>query len=164
MIGFTRAVLLMGACLVQAACYTVQAPDQTLRTPRMAGSPIVVSQTGAAALNSLRAQYGLAPVTPSPVLAQIAARHAGDMLANGFFSHVSSDGSTIVERMRTGGYGFCHAAENLARGQGRFDTVLRQWMTSPSHRANLLQRNVTEFGLVRAPGDLWVLVLGSPGC
>lgn len=37
-------------------------------------------------------------------------------------------------------------------------------MASPGHRRNILDGEVTEFGLVRGPGDLWVMVLGRAGC
>lgn len=123
-----------------------------------------VSTRGAPALNALRARHGLAPLGTDPVLARIARGHAQDMMTNSFFGHVSSDGRSIVERTRAQGYAFCHVAENLAMGQGDFDAVLAQWMTSPAHRRNVLHRNVDAFGLVRGPGNLWVLVLGRPGC
>lgn len=123
-----------------------------------------VSTRQAAALNGLRARHGLQSLGTDPVLSRIARGHAQDMMSNRFFGHVSSDGRTIVERTRQQGYAFCHVAENLAMGQPDFDAVIRQWMTSPSHRSNLLHPNVDDFGLIRGPGNLWVLVLGRPGC
>lgn len=123
-----------------------------------------VSEREAPALNALRARHGLGALNTDPVLAKIAQNHANDMINNGFFGHISSDGSTIVERTHAQGYAFCHVAENLAMGHQTFDHVMRQWMTSLSHRSNLLHENVDEFGLVQGPGNLWVLVLGRPGC
>ncbi len=69
-----------------------------------------------------------------------------------------------MDRSRAEGYAFCHVAENLAMGHQTFDHVMRHWMNSPSHRSNLLHENVDDFGLVQGPGNLWVLVLGRPGC
>jgi len=135
--------------------------------PNVTGGPTQlrdVSTREASALNALRAQYGRAALDTNAVLAAVARGHAEDMIANSFFGHVSSDGRTIVERSRGGGYDFCHVAENLAMGQISFEQVMQQWLGSPAHRRNLLENDVTEFGLVRAPGNLWVLVLGRPGC
>lgn len=123
-----------------------------------------VSPREASALNAIRARHGLGALTPNSVLARVARSHGQDMLENRFFGHVSSDGSTIVERTRAQGYDFCHVGENLAMGQRSFDQVLRHWMGSPTHRSNVLHKNVSSFGLVRGPGNLWVMVVGSPGC
>lgn len=153
------------AALALSGCQsTVDVATQTRASAPVAGQTQVVSAAGATSLNTLRAQYGLPALRPDATLGRIAEGHARDMMTNGFFGHVSSNGNTIVERTRAQGYGFCHVAENLAKGQRSFETVLQHWMTSPSHRSNVLHPNVTGFGLVRAPGDLWVLVLGSPGC
>lgn len=154
----------IAVCLTLAQCGTAQVTTGTIATPVGSGSPQTVSSSGAAALNAIRARHGLAPVRPDATLARVADAHARDMLANGFFGHTSSNGNTIVERAHAQGYRFCQIAENLARGQSGFDTVLRQWMGSPGHRRNVLHPDVTGFGLTRAPGNLWVLVLGSPGC
>ncbi len=42
--------------------------------------------------------------------------------------------------------------------------VIRAWMNSPGHRRNILNPKVTEFGVARAPGNYWVLVMARPGC
>lgn len=159
-----RHVLMILACLALTACIgtTVEPPG-----PNRAGGPRELTDVSArnlGAFNALRAQHGLPALGVDPKLVRIARRHGEDMLQNRFFGHVSSDGRTIVERTRQGGYRFCHVAENLAMGQDSFDAVLRQWMTSPAHRRNVLHRNVDDIGLVRGPGNLWVLVMGRPGC
>jgi len=150
-------VLPLAACLGEPSTpgvHTTGGPSQlTDVSPREAG-----------ALNALRARHGLGPLGTDATLARIARGHAQDMMSNQFFGHVSSDGGSIVDRTRAQGYAFCHVAENLAMGQPDFDAVMAQWMTSPSHRSNLLHPNVDDFGLIRGPGNLWVLVLGRPGC
>ncbi|MBP0481245.1 CAP domain-containing protein [Sagittula sp. M10.9X] len=115
-------------------------------------------------LNGLRAEQGLEPVVSSPRLEEAAKRHALDMARRGFFGHEGSDGSDVMARARRQGYGACTIAENLAQGQNTLTEVLGAWVQSPGHRANLLHPNIREYGLVRAPGDIWVLVLGADGC
>ncbi|MHA7874305.1 CAP domain-containing protein [Roseivivax sp.] len=115
-------------------------------------------------MTAFRARAGLGPLAPNPRLQAMAEAHARDLTRNARFSHIGSDGSDIAERARRAGYRFCRLAENLARGQGSIEAALRGWTTSPAHLQNLLLRDVTEAGLARAPGNLWVLVLARPGC
>ncbi|EBA09250.1 Allergen V5/Tpx-1 related protein [Sagittula stellata E-37] len=115
-------------------------------------------------LNGLRAEEGLDPVTASPRLEEAAKAHALDMARKGFFSHQGSDGSDIMARVRRQGYGACAVAENIAKGQTTLSEVLGDWINSPPHRDNMVNPEVREYGLVRAPGDVWVLVLGRDGC
>ncbi|HKL56277.1 MAG: CAP domain-containing protein [Roseovarius sp.] len=115
-------------------------------------------------LNTVRAQAGVGAVTPSAKLRKAAAAHARDLAASGAFSHQGSDGSQVGVRVRRTGYRYCFVAENLAKGQGSLEAVLKGWMGSKGHRRNMLSREAEEFALVRGPGNLWVMVLGRAGC
>lgn len=117
-----------------------------------------------AAINSLREASGRAPLTVSGALTRAAAAHAGDMARSDRFSHTGRDGSSVGDRVRRQGYGYCFVAENIARGQAAPDEVLGDWMASPGHRRNLLDPRATGFALVRGPGRIWVMVLGRDGC
>jgi uncharacterized protein YkwD len=115
-------------------------------------------------LNAYRSDKGMPGLSVSPRLTRAAAAHAADMAARGFFSHSGSDGGGIGDRVRAQGYGFCFVAENIAKGQGSLEQVLNGWASSEGHNRNMLAREAREFGLVRGPGNLWVMVLGRPGC
>lgn len=115
-------------------------------------------------LNGMRAEQGLSPVKPSGQLEQAAMAHAMDMSRNKFFAHQGSDGSSVMKRVRRTGYGPCTVAENIAHGQQSLTEVMASWAKSPGHRKNILNRKVTHYGLVKAPGNYWVLVLGKAGC
>ena len=115
-------------------------------------------------VNGERAKSGCGAVALSPKLMRAAAAHADDMAKKGYFSHTGANGSSIGDRVRRQQYGFCFVAENIAKGQGTLDEVLRGWMASPGHRRNMLHKSAAEIGLVRGPGNLWVMVLGRPGC
>jgi uncharacterized protein YkwD len=97
-------------------------------------------------------------------LEEAAMVHAMDMADGGFFGHAGSDGSRVGDRARAAGYGWCAIAENIAKGQGSLTEVLGAWANSAGHRRNMLLADITDYGLVRAPGDIWVLVLGSERC
>ncbi len=116
------------------------------------------------AVNALRSDAGRAPVTYSEPLEALAYGHAQDMAVNGFFSHTGSDGSLLGDRARRAGYGFCIIAENIAKGQRSAAEAIQGWIESRGHRRNMLDRRATEMGLARAPGAIWVMVLGRPGC
>ncbi|HEY9038659.1 MAG TPA: CAP domain-containing protein [Roseovarius sp.] len=132
----------------------------------LSAAPALAQDMGAAAqgqTNTLRANAGLEPLRVSGALTRAAAGHARDMAQNGFFSHTGSNGSGIGDRARAAGYGFCFIAENIAQGQSSVDQVLSGWMASTGHRRNILSEGAREFALVRE-GDIWVMVLGRPGC
>jgi len=115
-------------------------------------------------LNTARSRNGAPPVTVSPRLTRAAAAHAADMAGAGFFAHDGSDGGTVGDRVRRQGYGFCFVSENIARGQTSLSQVLHSWQESRPHLRNMLSRKATGFGLVRGPGNIWVMVLARPGC
>ncbi|MEO3415856.1 CAP domain-containing protein [Roseovarius sp. CAU 1744] len=123
-----------------------------------------VSVTATAAVNALRARHGLPPLRSEARLTRAAAGHATDMSRKGFFSHTGSDGSSVGKRARRHAYGPCVIAENIAKGHPRMEQVLRAWMGSRGHRRNILNADVTEFALVRGSGNIWVMILGRPGC
>lgn len=130
----------------------------TLCTPAFADSE------AEAVLNNFRAGQGLAGLSTSLALEESAQAHVQDMVQGGFFSHSGSDGSSFSDRARAWGYQGCPVGENIAKGQGSVDAVIQSWAESPGHRANMLNQQATEFGLVRGPDNLWVLVLGQSGC
>lgn len=115
-------------------------------------------------LNGMRSEKGLGQVQPSPRLEKAAMAHAMDMSRNGFFSHEGSDGSQVMTRVRRTGYGPCVVAENIAHGQRSLTEVMAAWANSKGHRRNMLNKRVTEYGLVKAPGNYWVMVLATSGC
>lgn len=115
-------------------------------------------------INAARAAEGRAPLIISGRLTRAAAAHARDMARTGYFGHAGGDGSTVGERVRREGFGYCFVAENIARGQSMPDEVLGDWMASPGHRDNLLDARAAGFGLVRGADRIWVLVLGRDGC
>jgi uncharacterized protein YkwD len=120
-------------------------------------APDVVART-----NAYRAAKGLKPLTVSPALQAAAEAHGRDMAKAGFFDHKGSDGRSVGARAKRQGYRFCLIAENIAKGQKTPAAVMQSWIASPGHRRNLELRKVTEIGVSRQGGDIWVMVLGAP--
>jgi hypothetical protein len=119
-------------------------------------------------VNAERARHGLPVLHRSGELAAAAAAYAAAMADGGFFGHRAPDGGTLVTRAEAAGYrDWTELGENLAAGTLAPDAVVAAWMTSPSHRANMLSPLVRDAGggYAAAPtsvfGHYWVLELGN---
>ncbi len=145
-------------CAGIAGCSSPQSP--TVSNTPAASEPIVAGDVGAR-LNQVRSQRGLTQLARSDALARAAQAHATDMSQNRYFSHTSPNGGTLADRVQAAGYPYCFAAENIAQGQQSAAEVMTAWMNSAGHRRNNLSDRATEYGVARAAGDYWVLVLGS---
>jgi uncharacterized protein YkwD len=108
-------------------------------------------------LNAQRKAHGLRSVAPNRVLSSSARRYAKAMVAGQFFSHVSPAGQTLgarVSRYIRGAHGWAYG-ENLAWGSGARATpqqIMKAWMSSPGHRANILSGRWRHIGIGVAPG------------
>lgn len=150
------AFLLLIATLFLAAC-----ASDTERAARITGT---APDRFAPLVNAERSARGLTPLDHSPRLDQIAQTHADDMSARNYFTHTSPEGRTPSDRARDARYNFCFIAENIARGHPDQPAAMAAWMTSSDHRGNMLSRSATQYGIARASGNYWVLVLARPGC
>lgn len=115
-------------------------------------------------LNRFRAQNGLPAVRHNPTLERVATAHARDMVRGNFFGHKGSNGGGVAQRAKRHGYNYCRVAENLAKGHTSAEAAMKGWISSRGHRRNMLLRDIREYALVRAPGNIWVMVLGRRGC
>jgi uncharacterized protein YkwD len=111
-------------------------------------------------INAQRRAHGLVPLRANARLARAAVRHARDMVARSYFSHVSPAGASFVDRLRAVGYASRSCAwsggETLAWGSGILQSPasrVRAWMNSPAHRAILLGAGFREVGIGIAAGS-----------
>jgi uncharacterized protein YkwD len=79
--------------------------------------------------NRERQRYGLAPLTADAGLVRSARRHAAWMTNNRTLRHTSAP-----------------VAENIAMGQRDSYEAVRDWMSSPGHRANILNGRYRRMG------------------
>ena len=105
-------------------------------------------------LNVHRRKHGRARLRVNSGLTLAGQRHAKDMVRRRYFSHSSRAGTRFTTRIRRAGYlrrsGRTLLGENLAWGGGRLATpreIVRSWMNSPGHRANILQPRFREVGI-----------------
>ena len=119
-------------------------------------SPSTVAKVRRATLcliNAERRSRGLATLRYNGRLRAAATRHSRDMARRNYFAHVSLSGASMTDRIRRTGYtrgGGWTIGENLAWGTGDRATarnIMRAWMASPGHRANILAARYREVGI-----------------
>lgn len=102
--------------------------------------------------NVARESNGLFPLTIDKMLTRAAQEKANDMSIKGYFSHVSPDGTLPWQWIRSVGYDYQYAGENLAVNFTDSNDLVNAWMASPEHRNNILKTNYTEIGIGMATG------------
>jgi len=102
--------------------------------------------------NAERAKYGLPALQLDWELARVARYKSADMRDKNYFSHNSPTYGSPFTMMRNFGISYRTAAENIAAGQRTPQEVVRSWMNSPGHRANILKRDITHIGVGYARG------------
>ena len=120
-------------------------------TPKPATGTSVVGQV-LSLVNAERAKAGCGPVRTSSALQRAAQGHSADMAAKDYFSHTSKDGRTFADRIRAAGYAGGTIGENIAAGQATASAVMRSWMGSAGHRANILNCSFTALGVGHGRG------------
>jgi uncharacterized protein YkwD len=124
-----------------------------------------IAHITACLINRQRAAHGLRPVRANGALSRAARRHSEDMVGRAYFSHDTPQGVGVVQRIAASGYASgghaCALGENIAAATGPFSTpasIVRMWMNSPGHRANILSPIYRDAGVGVAFG-----YPGSPG-
>lgn len=103
------------------------------------------------ALNRARNRRGRADLRLAPAISFVAALHSHDLLRHGSLSHTSSDGTAFHTRVRRVTRARTVGETVIAlRGRVTGRAVVRAWMRSPSHRAQVLGWSYRRVGVGRA--------------
>jgi uncharacterized protein YkwD len=123
-------------------------------------SKVELRQSVACLVNARRRAHGLAALREVRSLRRAASGHSKSMVADDFFSHYSLSGASFLTRIRRSGYlagaGSYYVGEVIATGTGRMGTpraIVRAWMGSAGHRANLLSSRFRHMGVGVAHGS-----------
>jgi uncharacterized protein YkwD len=136
-------------------------------TPRSTPRPVpkrkpAVTSTEAEVLrlvNAARRQYGLQPLSLSSGLCAACSEHSGAMATYGFFSHGSPVAGRSSFTQRAQAHGATAGAENIAMHGGGAAAVVQMWLSSPGHRANMLNPGFRSMGVGRS-GGYWTQLFG----
>lgn len=110
-------------------------------------------------INNERRRRRLLLLRANAFAGNAAALHSQDMVDRHYFEHVTPEGVTPAMRLLSARYITrsmrWYVAENLAwgeSGRGTPAAVVRSWMLSPAHRANILRPMYREFGVAVVTG------------
>lgn len=102
--------------------------------------------------NEERGKQNLTQLSVNPLLERAAQLKAEDMATKSYFAHNSPEGRTPWYWFNTVGYNYHFAGENLAVNFTDSHEVTEAWMRSPTHQANIVNKNYTEVGTGIATG------------
>ncbi|CAH0117696.1 hypothetical protein PAE9249_00156 [Paenibacillus sp. CECT 9249] len=120
-----------------------------------AANPTGFAQQVLDLVNRERTNAGLKSLSMNASLSGVAMAKAQDMYNNNYFDHQSPTYGSPFDMMKKFGISYNSAGENIAKGQTSPTEVMNQWMSSPDHRANILNGNYTQIGIAYYNGQ-WV--------
>jgi len=97
-------------------------------------------------INIERGKKGLKDMEFDEDMAEVARKHASDMLKRGYFSHFSPEGKSPFDRIRYEKLKFLIAGENLAIAR-TLQLAHEGLMESPGHRDNILHKSFGRVGI-----------------
>jgi uncharacterized protein YkwD len=160
-------LILSPALLVGCAGVSLPAPTRPTGTGSTA-TPAAIAADIVRYTNEARARNGLPSLASNSRLMEAARIHAQQMASHQRDEHTISNARypTMRSRLEAVGYVFANAAENVAWNQPDARTVVNVWMNSTGHRANILNRKLTEIGAAMARSSkgepYWIQVFGTP--
>jgi uncharacterized YkwD family protein len=98
-------------------------------------------------VNEERKKAGLKPLQLDTKLSDVAREKSKDMMNKGYFSHQSPTYGSPFDMMKQFGITYRAAGENIAKGQQTPQEVMKAWMNSEGHRANILNGSFTHIGV-----------------
>lgn len=121
-------------------------PGQIIYIPQISEIKSIEEQV-ISLTNIERKKAGLSPLKGNWELSRVARYKSLDMRDLNYFSHDSPTYGSPFMMINSFGISYYTAAENIAAGQSTPQAVIKDWMNSPGHRANILKRDVTEIGV-----------------
>ena len=98
-------------------------------------------------VNQERINNQLSPLSLSPELSTAATQKAADMFTKNYWAHISPTGVSPWQFISSSGYSYIYAGENLAKSFNTSEEVIKAWMNSSTHRANILKPEYKDIGI-----------------
>ena len=160
------AATLVAVLVLAGTAYALWPRDSNTQSDPCGVTETHPSQAGIAAagqatvclLNRERTKRGLPPLRENGLLTAASLEHSEDMVHRDYFEHTAPDGRDVQTRLRAIGYSrgvSASTGENIAYGYGAKSTpaaIVRIWMNSPPHRADILRPAFREIGIGIATG------------
>ncbi|NLJ58003.1 MAG: hypothetical protein GX339_04060 [Tissierellia bacterium] len=129
----------------RAQTYTEEV--ETSRATAPTSSNLNYEQKVAELVNIERQKVGLAPLTLDSAISNVARAKSKDMSDNNYFAHQSPTYGSAGNMLTQFGVKWSAWGENIAAGQSTPEAVVRAWMNSESHKANILSPNFSKIGV-----------------
>lgn len=129
-------------------------PGQNIKIPGITSQSSFENQV-IELTNKEREKNGLPPLHSDGNLSRVALYKSRDMRDAGYFSHRSPTYGTPEEMITRFHIVYSEASENIAAGQMSPEKVVRDWMDSPVHRKNILNRAYTHVGVGYVDGGTY---------
>ena len=100
------------------------------------------------------------PLVSNSILTQTAINYAHDMNVRDFFSHISPEGTSPIQRAFALGYTGTYVGEVIARNYNTPAEVVIGWKNSEDHCKAIMSINYVEMGAGKY-GNIWVANLGK---
>jgi hypothetical protein len=168
----------LGAALAAALLWLPGAADARSHARPCAGaglrpgaaSPGAIDAATLCLIDRIRAASRLAPLRPNRELASVASGQVLEMIRLDYFADVRPGGQTPLALVDATGYPASAATvaigQNIAWGTGRYMTpagIVAAWMSSPPHRAIILDSTYRDAGVAATPALPWVVGQGRVG-
>lgn len=112
------------------------------------GDPVMTADYIAEVILLTNAERGsLGVLASNAKLSQAAQFHANYMAMMDGISHTGSGGSTPGDRIAAAGYSYAVCGENVGNGASTPSIIVKAWMASPGHRANILKSAFEDIGV-----------------
>jgi len=114
--------------------------------------------------NKERISNGLKALSINIKLNETAQKKLKDLINKNYFAHVSPDKKDLIDISKEVGYNFILIGENLAYGDFKDEeNLVKAWMASKAHRANILNKSFSEIGVALAKDKIddketWIVV------
>ena len=155
----TRRLRLTGAAVAIAATLAAPAAAQACDNENANPHDVSVAASKRATiclLNDIRRDNGLRAFKVNRRLSLASQRHTNSMTARNFFEHGDFVGRIRSARYLRGARGWT-VGENIAWGSWDYATpksIVRGWMNSSGHRANILSSRYDEIGVGYSKGSI----------
>ena len=100
------------------------------------------------------------PLVSNSILTETAINYSHDMYNRNYFSHISPEGTSPIQRAATLGYSGTYVGEVIARNYKTPEEVVEGWKNSTEHCKAIMSSNYTEMGAGKT-GAIWVTNLGK---
>ena len=87
------------------------------------------------------------PLAANPALQTAARGHSKDMATRNYFDHNSPEGTGPGQRMKGAGFLGGYSGENIAAGNDTAAGTVQQWMKSPGHCSNIMDKDFKYLGV-----------------